>query len=80
MYLLVPASSDVLYNLETENGRHHHHPHWQMEGEAGACVQAQTLPAVRLAHSPQAPGCVLAAIRCRRIHFNWMEGGATGKH
>ena len=74
LYLLVPASSDVLYNLETETAVIITTPHWQMEGEAGACVQAQTLPAVRLAHSPQAPGCVLAAIRCRRIHFNWMEG------
>ncbi|MBP6468982.1 MAG: hypothetical protein KBE23_01235 [Chloroflexi bacterium] len=74
LYLLVPASSDVLYNLETETAVIITTPHWQMEGEARVCYLAQTPSTVQLAQLPQAPGCVLVAICCQRIHFNWTDG------
>ena len=74
LYLLVPASSDVLFNLETETAVVITTPGWQMEGEAGVRPLVQAPPTFRLANSPQAPGCVLVVIRCRRINFNWTEG------
>jgi hypothetical protein len=74
LYLLVPASSDVLFNLESETAVVITTPRWQMEGEAEVCPLAQAPPSLQLARSPQAPGCVLVAIGCRRIHFNWAEG------
>jgi hypothetical protein len=74
LYLLVPAASDVLFNLESETAVVITTPRWQMEGEAEVFPLAQAPPSLQLAHAPQAPGCVLAAIHCCRIHFNWMEG------
>jgi hypothetical protein len=74
LYLLVPASSDVLFNLESETAVVITTPRWQMEGEAGVYPLTQMPPTFQLAQSPQAPGCVLVAIRCQRIHFNWTEG------
>lgn len=74
LYLLVPASSDVLFNLETETGIVITTPRWQMEGEAEVCALSQASPTLQLAHTSQAAGCVLVVVSCHRIHFNWAEG------
>lgn len=74
LYLLVPASSDVLFNLETEKAVVITTPHWQMEGEATVHTLLQAPPTLALARSSQVEGCVLAAVHCIRIHFNWAEG------
>ncbi|MBE2224282.1 MAG: hypothetical protein IAF02_22270 [Anaerolineae bacterium] len=74
LYLLVPASSDVLFNLETETAVVITTPHWQLEGEAEVMPLNQAPPALRLVRLPQAAGCVLVSVICCRIHFNWTEG------
>jgi hypothetical protein len=74
LYLLIPASSDVLFNLETNSAVVITTPGWQMEGQAKVCVLSQAPPTLQLVYSPRAAGCVLAGVRCRRIHFNWSEG------
>ena len=74
LYLLVPASSDVFYNLQTETAVVITTPRWQLEGEAEGCYLPQMLPNLTLSRLPQAAGCVLVAVSCRRMHFNWTEG------
>ena len=74
LYLLVPASSDVLFNLESETAVVVTTPRWQLEGEAELRALSQALPASRLARSPRAAGCVVVLVHCRRIHFNWQDG------
>lgn len=74
LYLLVPAASDVLFNLETETAVVVTTPGWQMEGQAEVCPLAKAPPTLQLAHSPRAVGCVLVVVHFRRLHFNWAEG------
>lgn len=74
LYLLVPASSDVLFNLESETAVVVTTPRWQMEGDAEVCALTEVTPALQLARSSRADGCVLVVVRCQRIHFNWSEG------
>lgn len=74
LYLLVPAASDLLFNLESETDVVITTPRWQIEGEGEVYPLTQAPSLLQLAHSPQAPGCVLVAIHCCRIHFNWTEG------
>ena len=74
LYLLIPASSDVLFNLEVETAVVITTPHWQLEGEAETCPLTQVSPTLCLPRLPQATGCVLVSVTCRRIHFNWTEG------
>lgn len=74
LYLLVPAASDVLFNLEAETAVIVTTPHWQLEGDGEVRPLSQSPPTLDLARSPRAAGCVLLAINARRIHFNWAEG------
>lgn len=74
LYLLVPASSDVLFNLETQPAVVVTTSSWQMEGEAKIHALSQALPSLHLHHSPRVEGCMLVAVCCHRIHFNWTEG------
>ena len=74
LYLLVPASSDVLYNLESEAAVVVTTAGWQLEGQGTVLPLNQAPANLQLARSPRAPGCVLVAVACRRIHFNWSEG------
>ncbi|MFO7681770.1 MAG: hypothetical protein R6X34_17135 [Chloroflexota bacterium] len=74
LYLLVPASSDVLFNLETETAVIITTSHWQLEGEAHMIPLRQAPPALCLARLPQAAGCVLVSVSCHRMHFSWAEG------
>jgi hypothetical protein len=74
LYLLVPASLDVLFNLESETAVVVTTPNWQMEGEAHVCTLPAGPPALQLARSPQAAGCVLVSVCPRRVHFSWREG------
>jgi hypothetical protein len=74
LYLLIPASSDVLFNLETNSDVVITTPGWQLEGEAKVYPLAQATSSLQLVYSPRAAGCVLVNVRCRRIHINWSEG------
>jgi len=74
LYLLVPASSDVLFNLETETAVVITTPHWQLEGEAAVLALNQAPVTLCLSRLPQAAGCALVCVPCRRMHFNWVEG------
>jgi hypothetical protein len=74
LYVLVPASSDVLFNLESETAVIITTPHWQLEGEAAVVPLNQAPANLCLARLPQAAGCVLASVACHRMHFSWAEG------
>jgi hypothetical protein len=74
LYLLVPTSSDVLYNLESEPAVVVTTSGWQMEGQGKALPLTGAPPVIQLASLPRAPGCMLVAVTCQRIHFNWSEG------
>ena len=74
LYLLIPVSSDVLYNLESAPAVVITTPGWQLEGLGHILPLTQAPKAIELARSPRAPGCVLVVVTCQRIHFNWSEG------
>jgi hypothetical protein len=74
LYLLVPASSDVLFNLEAENAVVITTPRWQLEGEAQVRCLSHAPASLHLARSPRAAGCVLVAVGARRVHFSRTEG------
>ncbi|MBK8989244.1 MAG: hypothetical protein IPM39_24800 [Chloroflexi bacterium] len=74
LYLLVPAASDVLFNLEAETAVVVTTPHWQMEGEGEVLPLGQAPQMLRLPRLPQAAGCALVAVRCQRLHLNWSVG------
>lgn len=77
LYFLVPSASDLLFNLETDAAVVVTTPHWQMEGEGQVYplpFSSGSVDVQQLASSPQAIGCVLVAVPCRRIHFRWESG------
>ncbi len=74
LFLLVPASSDILFNLQTETAVVITTPRWQMEGEVVVLPLSQAPPTLCLTRLPQAAGCVLVRVNCLRIHINWAEG------
>ena len=74
LYLLVPAASDILFNLESETAVVVTAPRWQLEGNAQINPLTAAPPTLHLARSPQGAGCMLVAIQCHRIHFNWAVG------
>jgi hypothetical protein len=74
LYLLVPASSDLLFNLETEPAVVVTTPHWQLEGTGHVQCLAEAPETLPLLRSPRAAGCVLVAVDARRMHLNWLDG------
>ena len=74
LYLLAPAVSDVLFNLESETAVVVTTPHWQMEGQVEVCPLSAAPPQLDLVRLPRAAGCMLVVVCCHRIHFNWAEG------
>ena len=56
LYLLVPASSDVLFNLESETAVVVTTPRWQMEGEAEVHPLSLAPQTLLLTRSPRAAG------------------------
>jgi hypothetical protein len=74
LYLLVPASSDLLFNLETEPAVVVTTPRWQLEGLGEVHCLAEAPASLPLVRSPRAAGCVLVAVSARRIHLSWADG------
>lgn len=74
LYLLVPSSSDVLYNLESQSAVVVTTPGWQLEGQAHMLPLSEAPPTITLDRSPRAAGCLLVAVTFQRMHFNWSEG------
>jgi hypothetical protein len=72
LYLLVPASTDLLFNLETNPAIVVTTPRWQLEGVGEVHRLVEAPGSLSLVHSPRAAGCVLVAVRSRRIHLNWV--------
>jgi len=74
LYLLVPRTSDHLFNLE-------HEPHvtvlageWEVRGEAQLSPEGETGPGLSLLHAPEAQWCVLVRVDPSQLHIR-MEGG-----
>lgn len=74
LYMLVPASSNVIYNLEAHEKVVVTTPGWQAAGTAEVLPLVGGPEGLELVRSERAAGCVLVAICCRRMHFNWSEG------
>ena len=74
LYLLIPSASDVLFNLETENGVVVTARRWQIEGVAEIVPPAQSPDNLQLIHMAEAAGCVLLAATAHRIHLKWTDG------
>lgn len=74
LYLLVPASADVVFNLETDPDVVVTTPRWQVEGKAIIGCLADAPPSLNLVHTPRAAGCVLVTVGTRRFQRNWTGG------
>lgn len=74
IFFLIPAASDVLFNLESEKDLVVTTPKWQMEGESKVLNLSEAPANLALVQSPRASGCVLVAVSCCRIHFSWDNG------
>jgi len=74
LYLLVPSTSDVLFNLEAETAVVVTSQEWQVEGEAEVMPFFSAPDRLGLTSLPEASGCVLVMISVYRIHLKWTEG------
>ena len=50
------------------------HPIGSWKAKPSVCPLNQAPTSLHLVRLPQAAGCVLVSVACRRIHFNWAEG------
>ena len=79
LYLLVPGTSDHLFNLETETEAVVSTAAWQIHGSAAAMPLAAAPGGLRLPERPDAAGCVLVAVRPRRMQVYRAEGWGYGE-
>ena len=70
LYLLVPSTSDHLFNLEQRRTAVVSTPEWQVEG-AGFILPLAAAPCeLALPQKAEAPGCVLVEIQPTRLQIN----------
>lgn len=74
LYLLVPAVSDQLVNLELEPSVVVSTVGWQLNGNGRIVPIDEAPPALEMLRSPQAAGCVLVEIRPIRLQINRRNG------
>lgn len=70
LYLLVPTTSDQLFNLEHEATTVVTTPEWQLRGVGRRLPLALAPAGLSLAHSPYAVGCDLVEIEPHRLQVN----------
>jgi hypothetical protein len=70
LYLLVPSTSDQLFNLEHEATAVVTTPEWQVRGWGRRLALALAPAALALAASPYAAGCDLVEIEPHRLQIN----------
>ncbi|MCA9873736.1 MAG: hypothetical protein KC441_08775 [Anaerolineales bacterium] len=79
LYLLVPSTSDQLFNLECSSTAVVSTAEWQLRGDGLIMDLAQAPPALNLPRSPEAVGCMLVKIRPARLQINHPKGWGFGE-
>lgn len=74
LYLLIPTTSDQLFNLEHQSAVVVTTPQWQLRGEGHRLSLAQAPAGLCLTHSPEANGCDLIAVGPTRLQINRPTG------
>ncbi|MBU0495133.1 MAG: pyridoxamine 5'-phosphate oxidase family protein [Chloroflexi bacterium] len=72
LYLLVPRTSDHLFNLEQNPEVVVTTEAWQLRGRAG--VASERPAALTWPHQPDAAWCEVVAVRPTRLQIEWQEG------
>jgi hypothetical protein len=70
LYLLVPSTSDHLFNLEYEPAVAVTTAHWQLAGNGRRLLLPQAPADLGLAQMPEARGCDLVAVTPTRLQIN----------
>ncbi len=79
LYLLVPGTSDQLFNLEYEPTAVVSTPQWQLHGHGHVLPLNQAPPALSLPTLAEAMGCVLVELRPTRLQINQLQGWGYGE-
>jgi len=79
LYLLVPSTSDDLFNLEHAPTAVVSTPDWQLHGRGYILTPAQSPANLALPHSAEAAGCVLVEIQPERLQINHPQGWGYGE-
>ncbi|MCL4265192.1 MAG: hypothetical protein KJ069_18395 [Anaerolineae bacterium] len=79
LYLLVPGTSDQLFNLEHESTAVASTAHWQLRGHGYVRPLNQAPPALKLPAMAEAVGCVLVELRPTRLQINHIQGWGYGE-
>jgi hypothetical protein len=74
LYLLVPETSDHLFNLEHEPLAVVNTPEWSLQGSAFALSLAEAPAGLSFVRLPEAIGCVLVEVRPYCLHINQPGG------
>ncbi len=69
LYLLVPQTSDHLFNLEQNPEVTVLSAGWELKGEARVLVPGEPGPVLDLFREPGAEWCVLVRVDARRLHI-----------
>jgi hypothetical protein len=74
LYLLVPRTSDQLFNLEHDSSVLVLAPGWELKGEAQRIPAEAALVELNLLQEPAAPWCVLVQVKPRRLQIHRTGG------
>jgi hypothetical protein len=79
LYVLVPRTSDLLFNLESHSHVVVSTDTWQARGEARLLAPGSHPDQLALADRPEAAWCQVAEIRPTRLHLYPTDGQASGE-
>lgn len=79
LYLLVPGTSDQLFNLEYEPTAVASTPQWQLHGHGYILPLSQAPPTLKLPTMAESLGCVLVELRPTRLQINHTQGWGYGE-
>jgi hypothetical protein len=74
LFLLVPRTSDHLFNLEYDSAVTMLTPGWELKGTAQIVSDCATVPGLALLKKSGAKFCALVRVRPRRIHIRRAGG------
>ncbi len=79
LYVLVPRTSDLLFNLETNTSVVATADAWQMRGEARLLAPGERPGLLEIVRRPEAEWCEVAEIRPSRLQLRPLPGQAQGE-
>jgi hypothetical protein len=74
LYLLLPQTSDHLFNLEHASGVTLLTPAWELQGEAQICTPGSSEIELALLRQPGAEWCVLVRVDPHQVHIRRQAG------